>query len=99
MRKEVSFNNRDRLTQLGFAISLLRRVRGMTQEQLAEKANISRTQLSTIEAPNIVCNFSLDVFFNIADALEVDPADLITASVFPDRVINKVKDQDKDKKS
>ena len=29
----------------------------------------------------------LDVFFDIADALEVDPADLINASVFPDRII------------
>ena len=32
-------------------------------------------------------NFTLDVFFDIADALEVDPADLINASVFPDRII------------
>ena len=97
--KEVSFKNRDRFSQLGFAILMLRRVRGMTQEQLAEKAGISRTQLSTIEAPNMPHNFTLEVFFNIADALDVDPADLISASVFPDRVVNKVKDQDKDKKS
>ena len=32
-------------------------------------------------------HISLDVFFDIADALEVDPADLINASVFPDRII------------
>jgi hypothetical protein len=29
------------------------------------------------------------VFYDIAGALEIDPADLITASVFPDRIINK----------
>ena len=99
MRKEVSFKNRDRFTQLGFAISMLRRVRGLTQEQLADKAGISRAQLSSIEAPNMIHSFSLEVLFDIADALDVDPADLITASVFPDKVVNKIKDQDKDKKS
>ena len=99
MSKEVAFKNRDRFNQLGFAILALRRVRGLTQEQLAEEAGISRGLLSAIEAPNMPRNFSLEVFFDIADALEVDPADLINASVFPDRVVNKVKDQDKDKKS
>ena len=99
MSKEVAFKNRDRFNQLGFAILALRRVRGLTQEQLAEKAGISRGLLSAIEAPNMPRNFSLEVFFDIADALDVDPADLITASVFPDRVVNKVKDKDKDKKS
>ena len=52
MRKEVSFKNRDRFIQLGIAISSLRKVRGMSQEKLAEKANISRSLLSVIEAPN-----------------------------------------------
>lgn len=38
--------------------------------------------------PNLAKAFSLEVFYDIADALDVDPADLITASVFPDRIIN-----------
>lgn len=59
-----------------------------TQEQLAEKANVSRSHISSIEAPGIVRPFSLEVFFNIADALEIGPADLISASVFPDKIIN-----------
>ena len=95
MSREVSFKNRDRFMQLGFAILMLRRVRGMTQEQLADKAGISRSQLSIIESPNVVRGFSLELLFDIADALDVDPADLISASVFPDRVINKIKKQDK----
>lgn len=61
----------------------------MSQEKLAEKAGISRSLLSTIEAPNVAKAFSLEVFFDIADALEIEPADLITASVFPDHIINK----------
>ena len=91
MGKDVSFQNRDRFIQMGIAIAALRRLRGMSQEKLAEKAGISRSLLSCIEAPGIAHSFSLDVFFNIADALEVDPADLIHASVFPDQIFKKNK--------
>lgn len=89
MSKKVSFKNYDRFIQLGIAISTLRKMRGMSQEGLAEKAGISRSLLGAIEAPNLAKVFSLEVFYDLADALDVDPADLITASVFPDRVINK----------
>ena len=89
MGKEVDYNNRDRFIQLGIVISTLRRIRGLSQERLAEKANISRSLLSNIEAPNMAYGFSLDVFYNIADALEIDPADLINASVFPDQILKK----------
>lgn len=87
MSKQVEFKNRDRFIQLGIAIAALRKMRGMSQEQLAEKANVSRSHISAIEAPGLVRPFSLDVFFNIADALKVDPADLINATVFPDRIL------------
>ncbi len=82
MSKEIQFKNRDRFVQLGIAISALRKMRGFSQEQLAEKANVSRSHISSIEAPGIVRPFSLEVFFNIADALEIEPADLISASRF-----------------
>lgn len=91
MSKEVEFKNRDRFLQLGIAIAALRKMRGMSQEQLSEKANVSRSHISAIEAPGIIRPFSLEVFFNIADALEIDPADLINASVFSDDIINKKK--------
>lgn len=89
MSKDVDFKNRDRYIQLGIAISTLRKMRGLSQEQLAERANVSRSHISSIEAPGIARPFSLEVFFNIADALEIDPSDLINASVFPDKVIRK----------
>ncbi len=89
MSKDIEFKNRDRLIQLGIAISALRKMRGMSQEQLAEKAGISRSHLSSIEAPGIARAFSLEIFFNIADALDIDPADLIDASVFPDKIMGK----------
>ena len=87
MSKDTEFKNRDRYIQLGIAISTLRKMRGLSQEQLAERANVSRSHISSIEAPGIARPFSLEVFFNIADALEIDPADLINASVVPDKVI------------
>lgn len=89
MGKDVEFKNRDRYVHLGIVISALRKMRGLSQEQLAEKANISRSHLSSIEAPGIARPFSFEVFFNIADALEIDPSDLISASVFPDKLISK----------
>lgn len=88
MNKPVSFKNRDKFIQLGIAISSLRRIRGLSQEKLAEKANISRTLLGKIEAPNMAHGFSMEVFFDIAEALDVAPEKLITASQFPDDIIN-----------
>ncbi len=91
MSKEVSFKNHDRFIQLGIAITSLRKVRGMSQEMLADRANISRSLLSVIEAPNIAHNFSMEVFYDIADALDIAPAELLNASLFPDNIINKSK--------
>lgn len=51
--------------------------------------SMSRSHLSAIEAPNIVRPFSLEVLFNIADALKVNPADLLGSSMFPDKILSK----------
>lgn len=82
MSKEVEFNNRDRFIQLGLTIAALRKMNGLSQEKLAEKAGISRSHLSSIEAPNIVRPFSVEVLYNIADALNVRAGDLLN-STFP----------------
>ncbi len=76
----MSLRNRDRLIQLGITISTLRKCRGLSQEQLAERASVSRSLISSIEAPGLAKSFSLEVFFSIADALEVDPSILLNAS-------------------
>ena len=88
MGKVVDFKNRDRFIQIGITISTLRKLRGMSQEDLAVKANMSRTHLSNIEAPNTAYSFSMDTFFNIADALDVEPSDLLSASMVPEKIIN-----------
>ena len=83
MSKEVEFKNRDRFIELGLTIAALRKMQGLSQEQLAVKANISRSHLSSIEAPNIIRAFSLEVLYNIADALKIAPENLIGASLIP----------------
>ena len=45
MSREVEFCNRDRFIELGLTIASLRKMRGMSQEKLAEKAKISRSQI------------------------------------------------------
>lgn len=89
MSSEVAFKYRDRFIQLGIAISSLRKINGMSQEEFADKVGISRSLLSLIEAPNVAKSFSLEVLFKIADVLDISPTDLLDASVFPDNVINK----------
>ena len=58
--------------QLGLNISYYRKQRGLSQLQLAEAINISRTHMSRIE--NADCAVSLDVVFDICDALCVKPS-------------------------
>ena len=77
MGRDVEFNNRDRLLELGLTIAAYRKRQGMSQEMLAEKANMSRSYLSAIEAPNIIRPFSVEILYNIADALGVRAGDLL----------------------
>ncbi len=85
MKNTDSFDNRDRLIRLGLNIGLLRKLRGLTQEELAEKAGISRSFLSAIEAPNLVQSFSLEILYNISDALTIDPQDLISGNILENK--------------
>ena len=45
----------------------------LTQEQVADRVGISRQHMGAIEAPNMVRAISLEVVFNIATVLEVEP--------------------------
>ena len=80
---EVSFDNSERYRDLGYAISYYRKRRGLTQEQLAESIGVSRQHMGAIEAPNMVRAVSLDVLFNIASVLEIEPYLLLKFS--PDK--------------
>lgn len=57
--------------KLGLKIAYYRKRKGLTQMELAECINISRTYISNIEAPKTCVNPTLDVILNIADALDI----------------------------
>ena len=57
--------------QLGLKIAYYRKLRGMTQEQLAEKINRTPAFIGHVEAPNINKAVSLDTLFDIARVLDV----------------------------
>ena len=59
---------------LGLNIAYYRKERGLSQSQLAELVDISRTHMSRIEIAD--CAVSLDVVFEICDALGVKPSQL-----------------------
>ena len=65
---------RDKYKFLGLNIAYFRKEKGLSQSQLAELINISRTHMSRIETAD--CAVSLDVVFDICDALCIRPSKL-----------------------
>ena len=61
---------------LGLTIAYYRKLRGLTQAELAEATNLSRTHISNIEAPNGKTSISLNKLCDIAEVLEVPVKDL-----------------------
>lgn len=63
----------EKYIRIGLNISLQRKLKKMTQIELAERIGISRTHMSNIEAPNMVTPVSLQVIFDICDVLNISP--------------------------
>ena len=59
---------------LGLNIAYYRKQRGLSQLELAELVDISRTHMSRIETAD--CAVSLDVVFDICEVLHVRPEKL-----------------------
>ena len=74
---ENQFDNSKKFVELGYNIAYYRKHAKLTQEELAERVNISRQHLGAIEAPNIVRPVSLDLLFNLADALGIEAYKLL----------------------
>lgn len=64
-------NQQEKYRQLGLNIAYYRKQRGLSQLQLAELIDISRTHMSRIETAD--CAVSLDVVFAICDSLHISP--------------------------
>lgn len=61
----------DKYLQMGLKVSYYRKLRGLTQEQLAERLNLSAAFIGHVEAPNIQKAISMDTLFDIAEELDV----------------------------
>jgi transcriptional regulator with XRE-family HTH domain len=66
----------DLRARFGNLVKAHRRRAGLTQEALAERANISTDMVSKIEGGNSGARFK--VIAQLAEALQVDPAELFT---------------------
>lgn len=72
-------NYAKQLIQLGQNIAHYRKMYGMTQEELAVRAGMSRTHLSNLEAPGKTTSISLEKLFTIAEVLHVSPSALLSS--------------------
>lgn len=64
-------SNEEKYKRIGLNVAFYRKIKGLTQVQLAEKVGISRTHISNIEAPNMVTPVSMELVFNLSDVLEI----------------------------
>lgn len=70
----MKLHQNEKYRQLGLNIAYYRKRSGLSQLQLAELVDISRTHMSRIETAD--CAVSLDVVFDICDALHITLAEL-----------------------
>lgn len=71
--EKTGFDNTQYYIELGYNIAYYRKHAGLTQEKLAEKVGISRQHMGAIEAPNLCRPISLDLLFNLAKVLGIQP--------------------------
>ena len=64
-------NYREQYRQIGLKSAYYRKLRGLTQEELAEQVGVTPAFIGHLEAPNIAKALSLDTLFDIAAVLEV----------------------------
>lgn len=72
MRRRKKFVEQYR--EIGRKIAFYRNLRGLSQEDLAEKIEVSVSHISKIEAPQANTSLSLDMLYLIAEGLDIDIA-------------------------
>ena len=63
-----------RICRFQYIVFLYRNLRGLSQEALAEKIEVSVSHISKIEAPQANTSLSLDMLYLIAEGLDMDIA-------------------------
>jgi transcriptional regulator with XRE-family HTH domain len=64
----------EKYREIGRKVAFYRNLRGLSQEALAEKIEVSVSHISKIEAPQANTAFSIDMLFLIAEGLDIDIA-------------------------
>lgn len=68
---------RENYIKIGLKVSYYRKLKSLTQEQLAEIMGCDVSFIGQIEATNIYKSISLDTLFRIANALQISPHKLL----------------------
>lgn len=68
---------RENYIKMGLKIAYYRKLKNLSQEQLAEKAGLGASFIGQIEAPNTYKSFSFDTLFRIAKALDIPPSKIL----------------------
>lgn len=78
MKREAQYTSGEAalLKSVGFRIQFFRKVRGLSQEQLAEMSGLSYSTISHIEATSPY-PLSLLALYHIATALDIEPYQLL----------------------
>jgi len=75
--------------QIGAKIAYYRKLVGVTQEVLADRVGVHRTVINKIENGHYHNDLSLDMLFDIAEALEMDPMLFLKFDEFEKQLWNK----------
>ncbi|MBQ7144441.1 MAG: helix-turn-helix transcriptional regulator [Oscillospiraceae bacterium] len=67
----------DYYKMIGLKVAYYRKLKGLTQEQLAETMDVDTSFIGQIEAPNIHKAISMNTLFRISSALEIPPYKLL----------------------
>lgn len=78
-RNDIQYKNRhiEKYAEIGCNIAYYRKKKNLSQEGLADIVGISRQHMGAIEATNVNRKISMDLFFDFAKALEVEPEQLL----------------------
>ncbi len=68
---EMTEKRKMQMRQLGLTVAFYRKLKGMSQLELAKAVDLSRTHISNLEAPNMPTSISLEKLLDIADVLNV----------------------------
>ena len=68
----------EKYRQIGLKIAYYRKLRGLTQEELAEQTGLTPAFIGHLEAPNITKALSLDTLFDISAALDIPSYKFLT---------------------